>query len=557
MQSKWSQLCGFFYLLPLFGVVGYSVVPQFWALWLTLLSVTVTLYWLISQRACTVFPQIGLLFALFMALTALQWMLSVFHSSALVLTNLAYLLAATTMTVAGYVFKETFGWRVVASVCARASLATGLAMACVALCIFQPFSLWFNLKHIVTQLSAYAGISLGLGLSGYLYLIVTRQLSLIWGIFAGFFLLFAISVLLGTSGWWLIMMLVVVALTQQILAIRTQTGSREKRLWLHLVLLLVPVYCLLGWLIPDVSEAAGPRWWPTMLVALKMLKAHPWLGIGSGNTGWISFLAITQPAIEGRVGVFNHAPNALMQCALDYGVIGVLAVLTAIHVWLRGIHWRALQVEQIWLLSALGVMAAMSIVSAPFHDAFFLVLFAFLLGTGETQVKRFSLPRVGMTVYIVTLISMVVALTSSGLANAKLTQAARGSLQHPDTIDQLQWIHRYTLLAPFAERLFVQKIQVDHHDIDSKLWLTQSVMLYEPDIRAAYYHSLLLELAGKHRQAVSYLNATLNAYPIKLNNMLAYFSPMYMQHFLNVLLEARPPKKPAQHTQIVQPNKAT
>jgi len=53
----------------------------------------------------------------------------------------------------------------------------------------------------------------------------------------------------------------------------------------------------------------------------------------------------------------------------------------------------------------------------------------------------------------------------------------------------------------------------------------------------------LLELSGQHAQAVDFLKLTLNAYPIKLNDMLAYYSPYNMQVFLNVLFEARPPKK--------------
>jgi len=203
-----------------------------------------------------------------------------------------------------------------------------------------------------------------------------------------------------------------------------------------------------------------------------------------------------------------------------------------------------LQTEQLWLLSSLALMLAVGLFSAPFHHAYYLLLLAFLLGVGDTHLQRIRQARAGAWLAMVTLLGLLLALGTSGVANVKLTHASRGSLQHPETVSQLQWVHQHSLLAPFAEAVFVRSVEIDHSEVQSKLWLTQSVMRYQPNVRTAYAHSLLLELAGHHDQARAYLNATLNAYPIKLNNMLAYFSPMYMQIFLNLLIEVRPPKHP-------------
>ncbi len=559
MQSKWSQLPGFLYLLPLFGVIGYSVVPYFWAIWLSVLMAGTLVYWVMRQvgMRSLPLPQTSLLFGLMMALTVLQWMLGALHSHSVALTTLGYLLTAGWMVVVGQVLRQVFGWATLASVCARAALATALAISLVSLFSQQPFALWFNLKQTVSQLHDFAAVSMAMGLSAWLYLAVQQQLSRWLAVVTAALLLAGTCLLLGAHGWWLIALLVLVALAQQIVAIRTHTGSRLRRLWLHFALLSVPVYSVLCWQLPHAPQATTAGAWQTIKVAAHIAFTHPWLGVGAGNVGWQSFLAITHPAIPGRVGVFNHAPNAFVQLLLEFGLFALLAWVVALVTWLRAIHWRMLQMEQLWLLSSVGLLFAVSLFSAPFHHLFYLMLLAFLLGVGDYQVKPLKRPVILTIASLASLLALLAALATVGVANAKLTQAARGSLQHPDTLAQLQWVHRYTLLAPFAERLFVQKIQVDHHDIDSKLWLTKSVMRYQPEMRAAYYHSLLLELGGKHSQAVSYLNATLNAYPIKLNSMLAYFSPMYMQHFLNVLLDARPPKKPAQHTQMTKPNDAT
>jgi len=488
-------------------------------------------------------PQVSLFWLMLAAITILQWMLGMLHSAAAALTTLGYLGVAFLMTIAGHYYRKAFGWQDLARVFARVALATSTAISLVLLLSIKPFGFWSQLNAAAGQLMQFSALSVAIGLSSWLYLLVSRQLNKPLAIVSGLLLLSGMVLIFGANGWWVIFGLAALAVIQQIIAMRTQNGSREKRDWLHLSLFAVPVFLLLGWLLPAATSPIAPSFIDTMALAFKIAIEHPWLGTGAGNTGWQSFLSISQPAVPGKVGVFNHAPNALMQLWLDFGIFALFALVAAIVVWLKSIRWQQLALEQVWLLTTLGLMLAVSMFSANFHHAFYLILLAFLLGVGDEKQETVRFPMAGSIGTVIALVAVVAALTTAGIANAKLIRAEGGELNQPETVKHLQWVHAYSLLSPQAVQVFASKLNDDETNLALKLWITDAVMRYQPAEKVAYQRSVLLELSGQHAQAVDFLKLTLNAYPIKLNDMLAYYSPYNMQVFLNVLFEARPPKK--------------
>ncbi len=553
MQNKFSNIYAALFVLPLVGVLTFSVVPQFWAYWLTFLIGTMILFPMSGKTkwALIRLPQFSIFWLILLGIAVIQWMLHMLHSNAAAMTTLGYLLMAFFMTVAGSYYRHISGWRHFSLSIARVLIVTAVAISIVLILSVSQFGLFLKLNNFASQYQSYAGLSLATGLISLLYFTCqTKQHPATLFAYA-LIISTGLSIVLGAAGWLVILAVVLMAVIQQIIAIKTQNGSREKRDWLRLALLAPLLFAIVRMLTPEASNQSAP-WADTLSVAIKMAIAHPLLGLGAGNVGWHSFLAITKPAISGRVGVFNHAPNAFIQLWLEFGTFALLAVLAALFGWLRDFKWKSMQLEQVWLISTMGIMFVVSLIDAPFHHAFYLMMLAFLLGAGDEKLQTVKRPLIAVTGTIVVAFSFLVALSTSGIANAKLLQAQRGSLEHPVTTSQLQWVHHYSLLAPIAERVFASKFEVDTANVETKLWVTESVMRYQPIEKIAFYHSLLLELSGKHPQAVSFLDATLKAYPIKLNAMLQYYSPYYMQVFLNVLFEARPPKKTLPSAQPVE-----
>ncbi len=548
MQSKLLWLMTALLPLPLLGAFNLSVIPQFWAYWLTFLVAGVVMFSMTASASWQLIrlPQVSLFWPMLAALTVLQWMLGMLHSASAALTAIAYFVIAFFMTVAGHYYRHAFGWQALADVFSRVALASSAVISLIVLVSALQPGLWVPLDGFAGNLTQYSGLTVAIGASGWLYLFVSRKIVNPLAIVSGLLLLSGISLIFQASGWWVILGLAVVALAQQIIAMRTQTGSREKRTWLHLALLAVLVFGLLRWVLPGSGAQVQPSLVDTLLVSLKIGVDHPWLGIGVGNVGWHSFLSITQPAVPGKVGVFYHAPNALVQLWLDFGIFAVIALLAATVVWLRSQRWQQLNIEHVWLLSMLGTIFAVSMFSANFHHAFYLVVLAFLLGAGDEKHQPVRRSSVGVVGTGLSLAVLFMVLTVTGIANVKLMRADAGSLDQRETLNHLQWAHGKSLLSPHAELLFANKLDDDASNLQAKLWITGSAMRYQPSEKIAYQRALLLELSGQHAQAVDFLKLTLNAYPIKLNDMLAYYSPYNMQVFLNVLFEARPPKKTQQ-----------
>ncbi len=544
MHNKLFNTVAGLFALPLIGVFTLSVVPHFWAYWLTFLVSTVIIFSMSSKQAWTRIrlPQVSILWLVLFGLTAIQWMLHMLHSTAAALTTMGYLLVAFLMTIAGNHYRHVTGCANFALTISRVITATALAISIILILSVPQFGLFFKLNSIASQYQSYAGLALAAGAMSLLYWACqSKQHPAITFTYA-LVILSGISIVLGGTGWLVVAGMLLMAIGQQTIAIKTQNGSREKRQWLRLALVAPVVFAVVRMLSPE-NQSQTPPLLDTLAVAVHMAIAHPLLGIGAGNVGWQSFLSITQPAIPGRVGVFTHAPNAFIQLWLEFGTVALLALLAALFGWLRAFAWKTMQLEQVWLISTIGILCVVSLISAPFHHAFYLMMLAFLLGAGDEKLQTVKQPWVAAISCIVIAITLLVALSTSGIANAKLIQAERGSLKHPDTLQQLQWAHGYSLLRPQAEQLFARKLDVSAKNIQSKIWITDSALRYQPETRLAYNQSIFLEIGGQHAQAVGFLEYTLNAYPILLNDMLAFFPVNQMQTFLNVLSGARPMHK--------------
>lgn len=552
MKNGMLQFLGALFVLPLTGMLNLSVIPLFWAYWLTFLIAAFVFAGMTSMHAWRVIrlPQVSMFWILLAGIVVLQWMLNMLHSNAAALTSMGYLIAAFLMTIAGHYYRHALGWKPLITTFSRAALLASLVASTVFLLSGPRFGVWLELNQVAGKVQSYGALSVAIGLSSWLYLVATQQLGKALSAISAILLLAGISRMMGVEGWWAISAIVVVAFIQQIIAIRTQSGSRQKRNWLRWALLAAVAYLVMRWVLPGNHVAVQPSLLDVWAAAFKIGLEHPWLGVGVGNVGWQSFVSISQPAVPGKVGVFYHAPNAFLQLWLEFGILGLLALLVAIITWLKSIKWSELNLEQLWTLSTVALILAVSMFSAPFHHVFYLMIFSLLLGVADEKHQAVRMPIAGAIGSGLTSAAIILALATAGIANARLIEAQKGSIKHPDTVARLQWAHSYSLLAPAAEEVFAQKLEDNQANALSKVWITSAAIRYQPTEQLAYRYVLLLELAGKHQEAVEFLKLALNAYPIKLNDMLAYFSPPHMQVFLNVLFEARPPKKASPQQQV-------
>lgn len=124
--------------------------------------------------------------------------------------------------------------------------------------------------------------------------------------------------------------------------------------------------------------------------ALAMFHAHPWLGIGYGEFGWVEFQQLAQVGVRPEMAL--HAHNAVLDMLAKTGLVGTVGVIVVLLAWLwRVVRDRLLRADAderaqtVMLLVWLAMFGMHSMLEYPLHYLYFLLPFCFLLGWLETQ----------------------------------------------------------------------------------------------------------------------------------------------------------------------------
>lgn len=505
-------------------------------------------------------PQITFVFLGLIGVLVVQYLLGMPQSKQHALTILIHLLAAFMLTVLGAKLRREFGWEEIVHCLAWFVVLAGIATSI--LVIMQFADLLPTLQLQPTHIAAY----LAMAIVSCAFLLAKQKINAITTIGIMVLYLGVIALLDATLGWLLVIVIALAAILQQIIAIKQQAGSRAKRDLVRIVLAILPAYALLQFFIPQatapVALVNAVAQVPSLAIdsfsgyqqvwqaSLGMFLNAPWLGVGVGKVAWSSFLAIQAPVLSGAIGVFDNTHNLILQLAVEMGLGALLLVVVGIIAWLKGFKWREMSLETWWLMTILLLVLAQSMVETQLWHAYFLGVTAFLLGAGEEKTTPINIPAVATVISALTAILLLFALASSLIAHHQLESAIPlaqksrlSNVEESALYENLDWVHRKSLLTPYAELVMAGSLKMNNADLDAKIWLNDAAVRLTPTQKFAYRHVLLLKLKGEHAAAVSFLKITLNAYPITVSQQLALLPFQHWQDYLDVLSEARPIKR--------------
>ncbi|MDP1657973.1 MAG: Wzy polymerase domain-containing protein [Methylotenera sp.] len=572
-------LIGLMFLLPFIVVYHHLPIPSFYAEWIAAaLGLLAMLSLLKGNTWQTIhIPQVSLIFLGLAAILGMQWMLGMLQSHQYALLVLSYLVWGFFLVFLGSHLRRELGWEKIITTLAWFLVAGGaIGVIIVALQyamqsgLSVPFLPKLTGYGAVAQANHFADY-MALATTSLIYLYAKQRMSLV-RFFVALVLFIALLTLSGSRSTWLYLgALTILGIALQAVAIKQQSGTPQKRSLVRTCLLLIPVFAIvqsilhftgigaLGGLPAERlfeainhADGLGLRW-QIWLESWRMFLQSPWLGIGAGQTAWQSFLLLNTSGTAGSVGVFEHAHNLLLHLLTEMGIAAPLLVIVGIVAWIRGIQWREFTLETWWMLGLLVVIGLHSMLDNPLWYAYFLGIAAFLLGAGEEKHHAIKLPAFGQIAGRAGLAGLMllgaVNLGSLVVANAKLEthlhKALKGELsaqQETQYFTALDWVHQYSLLAPYAELMYAASITVDPAQIEDKLWVSQAALRFMPMRKIAYQHVLLLKLSGDHAGAVQQLRRAMRAYPGKITKEIEAMPFKYWPDYLDVLSEAVPPK---------------
>lgn len=579
--SLW--LTGLMFLLPFVIVYHQQPIPSFYAEWIAATLGLLALLPLIKKSVWQQLkiPQIAMVVPGLAAIVGMQWMLGMLHSNQYALLVLSYLAWAFLLMVLGGYLRRELGWEKLAITLAWCLVAAGVINAGF---VAVQYAMRSGLAiSFMPQLNSYGAISqanhfadfTALATASLIYLYAKGRFQL--KTFAGILVLFLIMLSFSgsRSSWLYLAALTTLAVIMQVNAMRQRAGSTAMRSLLRVSLLLLPAFAVIHFfvyhLLPNelgnlpterlvdaaTSGASSPRlhlWYDS----LRLFLQSPWLGVGAGAMSAETFLLIDTPTAMASKRIFEHAHNLFLHLLAEMGIGAFLLVLVGLVAWVRAFKWRELGLETWWLIAMLAVLGIHSMLEYPLWFAYFLGVAAVLLGAGDEKPASISLPemanRLGQgagqlaarSALVVVLVLGAANLSTMLIANIKLESWLQQSMNEEMNEDvirqqsQIDWVHQYSLLSPYAELMYTISMAVNPGYIDDKIWLSQSAMRFKPMRKIAYQHVLLLKLQGDHAGAVKQLNRTLIAHPGDFKGELEAMPFRYWQHYLDVLSEARP-----------------
>ncbi|MDO9283108.1 MAG: Wzy polymerase domain-containing protein [Methylotenera sp.] len=567
---------GLMFLLPFVVLYHHLPIPSFYGEWVAATLGLLAMLPLLRKASWQSFqvPQIALIFLGLAAIISMQWMLGMLHSNQYALLVLSYVVWAFFLVILGGYLRRELGWEKVAITLAWFIVIGGLinvGIVGLQYAVQQGLTIPFITKvqgyGAITQRNHVANYT-SLALASLIYLYAKERFSL-----KAFTLLCALFLVMlsftgSRSSWLYLIAFTVLAVILQANAMKQRMGSKNIRSLLRASLLLIPAFILAQLFVyfafPDglielpserlLEQAAATNtslrlqfWYDSW----RMFLQSPWLGVGTGAMRGQSFLLLDAPTAMASGRVFEHSHNLFLHLLAEMGIGAFLIVLAGVIAWLLNFKWRELSLETWWLLALLAVLGIHSMLEYPLWYTYFLGIAAVLLGAGEEKLTTIKLPNIGQfmgrTVLALVLVFGVVNLGSMAVANIKLESWLLHGMQgkikkkdQPDFYQALAWVHKNSMLAPYAELMYAHTITPNAAGLNEKLWVSQSALSFIPMRKVAYRYVLFLKLKGNQAAAVKQLNRTMIAFPGDFTKELQSIPFKHWQDYLDVLSEARP-----------------
>lgn len=573
-------LVGAMFCLPFMIAYHDIPIPNFYSEWMAAFIGLAALLPLIAKPLwqTPVLPRSSAIFLLLLLITSLQDIFGPQPASPNIGLIQGYIAWAFLITTLGYHLRQKLGWE---SICL--TLANSVLIACainggfVILQFMQQFG--FNLP--IPQLQSYGMLGqsnhfadfVSLGIVSLFYAYAkqgmrkrTLALSLLMGL-----------VMLALSGSRSSMLyLSMIALSFGLLNQVFKRQQKDTAITAHLFKLslgLLPAFLLLQLVLtiffPEamihtpvkrameaLSQPSASLRWQFWQTSITLFSQQPLLGIGAGQMRWQTLLLADNPAANPAHIFFEHAHNLFLNLLAEMGVFALLIVVGALYLWLRGFlkSFRG-SFETWWLLASLGVIGLHSMLEYPLWYSYFLGIFAFLLGAGESS--AIALTRLSQSAQNLLRLSLVaiilygfVQLSLMQLAYQKLetnisnaSQAEMTDNQKQSLVNDMLWINANTLLGPYSNLVLATYLVPNISQSEIQLALAENAVRFIP-LRQPYLNFIiLLELRNEHTQAIQHLNRLLQISHGDLRQdlqQLPYENAKVLQRLLDEIQQNKP-----------------
>ncbi len=582
-------LVGLMAFLPFIIAYHRLPIPSFYGEWVAGLLGIFALMHLIRKESWQLLeiPQIALIFAGFIAIVSMQTMLGMLQSTQYGLLVIGYLSWAFLLAILGGYLRRKMGWEQIANTFAWAILAgcvLNIVFVTLQYFVRQGFALPympnFPAFGAIGQLNHFASYT-ALGIASLLYLLFKKRLTLATSVVLGLLFLGLMAFSGSRSSWLYLVALIVLAAFMRAMSLRQSSTTsalqiKQSQQLLWLAILLLPAFACMQWLVGHLlngvalpndrllaefgnanANAVGGLtvrlhiWYESLLLFMQ----SPLLGIGVGQTRWMSFFTLDKHWLVTLPGTYEHAHNLVLHVLAEMGIAGGLLLLAGLFAWLRGFQWKNIHLETWYVLALLSIIGIHSMLEYPLWYAYFLGLTAFLLGAGDETRQQWNVKPVGQTLGRLTFCALFVvafcAMLNTFIANKKLELwVAKGitkkinAQNQPEFLRALDWVEQHSLLAPYPNLIYANSLRPSKKNLAQKIAISESAMRFVPTNTAAYRHVLLLELNNQHIDAVQYLRRAIQAFPkdfkAELQKMPRKYWELYLQLFAEAI--AKPPE---------------
>ncbi|PPD56256.1 MAG: hypothetical protein CTY10_05110 [Methylotenera sp.] len=524
-------------------------------------------------------PQIALIFAGFIAIVSMQIMLGMLQSTQYGLLVIGYLSWAFLLAILGGYLRRKMGWEQIASTFAWAILAgCVLNIVFVVLQYFArqgfalPYMPNFPAFGAIGQLNHFGSYT-ALGIASLLYLLFKKRVTLVIAVVLGLLFLGLMAFSGSRSSWLYLVALIVLAKLLRGMSLRQSSTTsalqiKQSQQLLWLAILLLPAFACMQWLVGhllngvalpndrllaelgNANAVGGIKvrlhiWYESLLLFIQ----SPLLGIGVGQTRWMSFFTLDKQWLVTLPGTYEHAHNLVLHVLAEMGIAGGLLLLAGLFAWLRGFQWKNIHLETWYVLALLSIIGIHSMLEYPLWYAYFLGLTAFLLGAGDETRQQWNVKSVGQIfgrlAFCMLVVVALAAMLNTFVANKKLEYWVANAISKnisaankAEFLRDIDWVEQHTFLAPYTNLIYANALGVNKKNLPQKLAINESSMRYIPTRTAAYRHPILLELNNQHEEAVQYLRRAIQAFPHDFKPQLQKIPRKYWDKYLQLLSEA-------------------
>jgi O-antigen ligase len=270
------------------------------------------------------------------------------------------------------------------------------------------------------------------------------------------------------------------------------------------------------------TEVSGPSVrLSVMRAAWSAFAEHPWLGQGAGNYPWASFVASVGQTDDAPFMVAEHAHNLVIQLLAEFGAPVAVAVILLLVFWAKLFFRRLWRLEHAWCAAVLGIGAVHSLLEYPLWYSYFLGPTALLLGATDNG-KTITLAGRRVAIYLA-LVALAGTLILGNLRAdyAKIEAATYLPLAaDPDrerawriTMDRLLKLHRESLLSPWVLMAFTNLSEPSRQMAQERADLCVRGIRFAPARSLATRCAMQLAIAGHDADARKLVQDVLRAFP--------------------------------------------